>query len=219
MGYHQSLVNERSRTKLAFAGPGASMYTYGDIPFGPNNDSVIFICVMFNINGEWQVMAIENGVVINEDTNTKIIVDDCFNWAITEDQAFLYMEAQFTMDARRRLSFSLHKSLFFPTRVEFVGIDIGIKSNMPAARKFELLRMWPKAVDVQAVASFIAFGMWYQEWIPYFELKVQPLRKITNSYKWDENITPTVCLGSTNNLHGALFSLLKNASDQNKLVE
>ena len=100
------------------------------------------------------------------------------------------MEAQFTVAAHRRLSFSLPKSLFFPDRVEFVGIDIGIEYNMPAASKFELLRTWPKAVDVRAVASFIAFGMWYQKWIPYFEIKVQPLREITNSYEWDDKITP-----------------------------
>ena len=61
---------------------------------------------------------------------------------------------------------------------------------MPAASKFELLRTWPKAVDVRAVASFIAFGMWYQKWIPYFQVKVQPLREITNSYEWDDKITP-----------------------------
>ena len=52
---------------------------------------------MFNINGKWQVLAIDNGVTIDDNTNTKIIVDDCFNWAISEDQAILYMEAQFTV--------------------------------------------------------------------------------------------------------------------------
>ena len=118
------------------------------MPFGPVNGPVIFISMMFNINDKWQMLAIKNGVIIDDDTNTKIIVDDCFNWAISKDQAFLYMEAQFTVAAHRRLSFSLPKSLFFPNCVEFVGIDIGIGFNMPAASKFKLLRTWPKAVDV-----------------------------------------------------------------------
>ena len=159
MGYHQVRVNKRLRPKLAFAGPGASMYTYGVMPFGPVNGPVIFIRMMFNINGKWQVMAINNGVTIDYDTNTKIIVDDCFNWAISEDQAILYMEAQFTVAALRRLYFSLPKSLFFPDRLEFVGINIIIEYNMPAASKFELLHTWPKALEVRAAASFIAFGM------------------------------------------------------------
>ena len=131
-----------------------------------------------------------NGVTIDDDTNTKIIVDDCFNWAISEDQAILYMEAQFTVATLCRLYFSLPKSLFFPDRVEFVGIYIGIEFNMPVVSKFELLCTWPKAVDVQAVASFIFFGMWYQKWIPYFEVKVQPLRENTNTNEWDDKITP-----------------------------
>ena len=100
------------------------------------------------------------------------------------------MEAQFTVAVLCRLSFSLPKSLSFPDRVEFVGIDIGVEYNMPAASKFELLRTWPKAVDVRAIDSFVALGMWYQKWITYFEVKVQPLREITNSYEWDNNITP-----------------------------
>ena len=106
-------------------------------------------------------MAIGNGMIISEDTNTKIIVNDCSNWAISEDQVFLYMETQLTSVARRRLSFSLPKSLFFPTRVKFVGIDINIDSNIPAASKFAPMCTWPKVVDVQSVASFVAFCMWY----------------------------------------------------------
>ena len=57
MGYHQVCVNKRLRPRLVFAGPGASMYTYGVMPFGPVNGPVIFIRMMFNINREWQVMS------------------------------------------------------------------------------------------------------------------------------------------------------------------
>ena len=32
--------------------------------------------------------------------------------------------------------------------------------------------------------------MWYQKWIPYFEVKVQPLREITNTNEWDGKIVP-----------------------------
>ena len=78
-------------------------------------------------------------LLIDDNTNTKIIVDNCFNWAISEDQEILYMEAQFTVATLRHLSFSLPRSLFFPDHVEFVGTDICIKFNMTAASKFELL--------------------------------------------------------------------------------
>ena len=101
MRYPEICVNERSRPTLAFAWPGASLYTYGVMPVGPVNGLVIFTRMMFNINGEWLVMPIDNGVTIDDDTNTNIIVDDCFNWAILKDQAILYMEAQFTLPRSR----------------------------------------------------------------------------------------------------------------------
>ena len=116
------------------------MYTYGVMPFGPVNGPVIFIRMMFNINGEWQVMAIDNSVTIDDNTNTKILVDNCFNWAISEDKGVLYMKAQFTVASLLRLSFSLPESLFFPDCVEIFGINIGIRLNMPAVSRFELLR-------------------------------------------------------------------------------
>ena len=58
------------------------------------------------------------------------------------------MEAKFTGVALSRCSFSLPKSLVLPDCVESVAIDIGIRFNMAAAGKFELLRIWPKTVDV-----------------------------------------------------------------------
>ena len=113
MGYHQVEVNEQSRPKLAFAGPNARLYTYRVMPFGPVNGPTIFINMMLDINQEWQLLAIRNGAYIDEDTNTKLIVDDTFNHAKGTDNAFIYMESQLYVAARRRLSISLPKSLFF----------------------------------------------------------------------------------------------------------
>ena len=141
LGYHQVLVNKRLRPKLAFARSRASMmYTYDVLPLSPLNGPVISIHMMFNINGDRQLMAIDNSVSINDNTNTTITVEDYFNWTISKDQEILYMETQFTVAARRHLSFSLPKSLFFPSRVKFVGINTGTEFNMPAASKFEILR-------------------------------------------------------------------------------
>ena len=175
---------------LLFAGPGASMYTYGAMPFGPVNGLEIFISMMFDINTEWQDLAVKNSATINEDTNSKLIVDDVFSHAINEDSAFKYIESQFIIAGILRLSFSLPKCRFFVERLDFVGTDIRIMYNIPSKSKFELLKTWPKAVDVRAGASFVAFGMWHSKWIPYFEVKVQPLRTITNTNKWDTKITP-----------------------------
>ena len=108
------------------------------------------------------------GVVINEDTNTNIIVDHLLNNAITEDAEFEYMLCQLKVTALRGLYFRLPVSSFFPKRVELVGIDIGIKHNMPAKIKHELLKAWPKTRYIRVMTAFIACGMFYQKWIQYY---------------------------------------------------
>lgn len=192
MGYHQVQVNVRSRPKLAFAGPDATLYTYCVMPFGPVNGPEMFIRMICDINREWQTLAAGRGVVFDEDTNTRIIVDDLFNHSKNKDTTFTYMSAQLEIAARRRLSFILSKSHLFMQRVKFVGLDIGTEYNMPAKSRRELLKTCPKAQDVQAVASFVAFGMFYSKWIPHFELKMQPLRDIATKYEWDDPITTEI---------------------------
>ena len=81
-------MSGHAHPKLAFDGHGASIYTYVVIPSGPVNGPVISSWMVFNINREWQVMAVNNCVVINVDTNTKTIVSNCFNWAISKNEIF-----------------------------------------------------------------------------------------------------------------------------------
>ena len=135
------------------------MYTYRVLPFGPVDSPFIFITMMLDLNGKWQALAIERGIKIGKDNNTKLIVDDLFNFCLTEEIAFVYMECIFEIAARRRLSFSLPKSSFFPTRITFVGVDIGQYHNYPNKNKHELLRTWPFPAYVRAVTAFLAFGI------------------------------------------------------------
>ena len=65
-------------------------------------------------------MAIDNDVIISEDTMTKSIGDMFFKWAILEARAFLYMVAEVTSANQRRLYISLPKSFIFHTRVELL---------------------------------------------------------------------------------------------------
>lgn len=94
MSYHQMIANKCSHCKLAFAGSNTTLYTYSVIPFSPVNGPSIFMPTNFDLNSEWQAMARDLKVRINEDTNSKIIVDKFFTHAKTWDHAFAYMECQ-----------------------------------------------------------------------------------------------------------------------------
>ncbi len=79
IGYHQLAVALASQEKLAFQGPNAIKWTYTVMPFSPTNRPVTFITFIHDINSQWKAMAQQKGLIIDDDTNTKIIVNDIFS--------------------------------------------------------------------------------------------------------------------------------------------
>ena len=67
---------------------------------------------------------------------------------------------------------------FFPKWLEFVGIDVLPDGNRPAMSKHELIQHWPIPEFVRDVASFVGFLQFYSKFIPNFEIRVEPLRRI-----------------------------------------
>ena len=177
-GYHQIGVSQCSQDKFAFAGPDATKWTYNVMPFGPVNGPPTFIAFIHDIDSTWKDLARENGIVIDDDTNTTIIVDDIFSYAKTMVIALLYMECQLRIAQSQNLSLSLKKSFIFPKQVEFVGVDVCQDGSRPAMSKHQLLVHWPTPVIVRDVAKFVGFLQFYSRFIPNFEVRILPLRKI-----------------------------------------
>ena len=94
MGYHQLAIALASQEKLAFQGPNAIKWTYTVMPFGPTNRPAMFIYFIHDVDSQRKVLAQQSGLVIDDDTNTKIIVDDIFSWSDFLEKALLYMECQ-----------------------------------------------------------------------------------------------------------------------------
>ncbi len=170
MGYHQLAVALASQEKLAFRGPDAMKWTYQVMPFGPTNGPATFINFIHDVNSQWKVLAEKSGLVINDDTNTKIIVDDIFSWAKTINNKLLYIECQLRMCQSYQVSLSLHKSHIFPKRFEFVGINVYSDSTCPAMSKHQLLKHWPQPEIIRDVAKLVDFAQFHSTFIPWFEL-------------------------------------------------
>jgi hypothetical protein len=113
MGYHQLAVALASQEKLAFQGPNAIKWTYTIMPFGPTNGLATFINFIHDVDSQWKALAQQSGLVINDNTNTKIIVDDIFSWSDLLEKALLYMECQLHVCQAYQLSLSLCKSWIF----------------------------------------------------------------------------------------------------------
>ena len=127
------------------------------MPFGPTNGPATFINFIYDVDSQWKALAESIGIRINDDTNTRIIVDDIVSHAPDVDKSLMYMECQLQVCRAYRLSLSLKKSFIFPKRFEFVGNDVSADGNRPAQSKHELLSTWPKPEIVRDVAKFIGF--------------------------------------------------------------
>ena len=114
-------------------------------------------------------MAKDLGIAIDNDTNTRIIIDDIVSWAKLLELALRYMECQLKVCQAYRLSLILRKSHIFPSRFEFVGIDVCADGNRPAQSKHTLLETWPAPETVRDVAKFIGFAQFYSRFIHNFE--------------------------------------------------
>ena len=128
-GYHQIRVAKSSQAKLAFAGPDAIKWTFKVMPFGPVNGPPIFIRMAHDIDSTWKALAAKIGIKIDDDTNTRLIVDGILSWAKDFWTGLRYLECQLQVAQSQNLSLLLKKSHFMPKRLEFVGVDVSRDGN------------------------------------------------------------------------------------------
>jgi hypothetical protein len=209
MGYHQLAVALASQEKLAFQGPNAIKWTYTVMPFGPMNRSATLINFIHDVDSQWKVLAQQSGLVIDDDTNTKIIVDNIFSWSDFLEKALLYMECQLCICQAYQLSLSLCKSRIFSKRFEFVGIDVCPDGNCPAMSKHQLLEHWPQPVFIQDIAKIVRFAQFYGKFIPQFELQIAPLHDLITKLEYTKPVVPhwtTAAQDSFDNIKLAILS-------------
>ena len=189
-GYHQLAVAQSSQEKLAFQGTDAIKWTYTVMPFGPTNGPATFINFIHDVDSQWKALATSHGISIDEQTNTRIIVDDILSHGRDLDTSLLYMRCQLRVCLAYRLSLSLRKSFIFPKRFEFVGNDVCPDGNRPAQSKHQLLTTWPQPEQVRDIAKFIGFVQFYSRFIHHFELRVTPLRELVTNNDYSDPVGP-----------------------------
>ena len=76
MGFYQLAVALASQEKLAFQGVDGIKWTYTVMPIGPTNGPETVITFIHDLDSVWKEHARSNGIPIDDDTNTKIIIND-----------------------------------------------------------------------------------------------------------------------------------------------
>ena len=160
------------------------------MPFGPTNGPATFISMIYDLDSQWKALATSVGIIVGDETDTRIIVNDITSHGPTIDTSLLYMECQLRVCRANRLSLSLHKSHIFPRRFELVGNDLSPDGNRPAQTKHQLLQSWPHPEIVRDIAKFIGFAQFYSAYIHHFELRIAPLREITIKLEYTDPLGP-----------------------------
>jgi hypothetical protein len=135
-------------------------------------------------------MAQQKGLIINDDTNTKIIVNDIFSQAKSLSMALIYIKCQHRVCQAYQLSLSLQKSHIFPKRFKFVGIDVCSDKNCPPMSKHQLLEHRPQPETVHDVPKIIRFAQFYSKFILQFELWIAPLCNLTKKLEYTNPVFP-----------------------------
>jgi hypothetical protein len=183
-GYHQLAVTLVSQEKLAFQGPDAIKWMCTGMPVGPTNGPAMFVNFIYDADSQWKALVCTLSIDIDDDTNTRIIINDIVNHGKDPPTSLGYMEYQLIVCLAYRLSLSLKKSFIFPKRFEFVGNDVCPKGKRPAQSKHQLVEPWPIPEIMCDVAKFIGFAQFYSKYIHYFELRVTPLQELTIKHKY-----------------------------------
>ena len=129
-------------------------------------------------DGTWKELASSEGITIDENTNSRIIVDGIFSWATSLDLALKYLICQLKICQSQNLSLNLKKCTFFPKRVEFVGTDVCVDGNHPAMSKFGLINSWPTPTIIRDIANFIGLSQFYCEYIPHYKSRIKRMQEI-----------------------------------------
>jgi hypothetical protein len=177
-GYHQIRLSAASIEKTAFYAPRGRKYVWLVMPFGLRNCPPIFLGMMHDLRELWTQLCDEEGVPSSADEGSTIIMDDTFLFSASEDNSFILVRCVCIIARKYNLTWKLSKSRWFPEKVEFVGVDVSVKGNSPAASKNERLRTWKTPTNPREIMAFIGFAIFYNRWIPYFEIKIQPLRRL-----------------------------------------
>ena len=83
-----------------------------------------------------------------------------------------------------RVIFKLSKCEFLSDCVEYVGHDLLRDGNSPASSKFDLTNNWKLPPTGQILFTFVGLISVYNNFLPYHEVRIKPLRHLLRQYYW-----------------------------------
>ena len=168
----------------------------------------VYCSVMDKVKTEWNELFVERHSnkwdlasvvrIANNDLRTsadsEVIVDDLFLHSSDSDCLLAYFTCVLATCQKYCITVNLKKCRFFPEQAEFVGIDITGQGNQPASSKFKAFRELGELVptSIGQIRKIIGFIGFYQEWLPFYEVRVDKWRTYIATADDDENTIKTL---------------------------
>ena len=192
-GFWQMLLEKLSRPKLAFFTPnGKKRWTV--MPMGALNSSSIFVAMAADLQKTWNALATSRNIDtskartalkgqntpinIHDTYGSEVIVDDMLFYAEDLDTLLAYFDCALEVLLHHRVTIKLKKCKFLHPILEFVGVDIKPNGNSPARSKFPAFEKLPAPETWADLRILIGMFGFYQEFIPLFQTRIAPWRKL-----------------------------------------
>jgi hypothetical protein len=185
-GYWQVKLDKMSQEKTAFYVPDGKKH-WKVMPMGATNAHPFFVAMAERMRFEWNQLAKTRGIKLcsttmsrrgKDDPDAKTIVDDVLLYAYSAETLLEYFEMVLVVLQHYRVTVKLRKCRFIQTIAEFVGMDILSHDNTPAKSKDEAFQKMTYSISFTDLRGFIGFLGFYQEFIPLYEVRIDPFRRL-----------------------------------------
>ena len=173
-GYWQIPVHKDSKAKLAFFGVDEKL-TFAVMPMGALNAAPVFAAMMEVLQNQWQELATRKKIT---GAGSKVIIDDVILHGVAVEPLLQFFDCVLTILLQYRATVKLKKCRFLTQREEFVGRDILPEGNALAKSKNDAFRNLGRPNSYHDLRSLIGMIGFYSNWIPFFELRILPWRRL-----------------------------------------
>ena len=162
-GFHNILLEKKSREKTAFTVPGRGLFQLKKMPFGLTNAPATFQRMIDSLIGP----EMEPRVFVYMDDI--IIVTESFE----EHLKWLSKVVKKIKDTN--LNLNLKKCEFCCSQVKYLGYLVNENGLLVDPDKVSLILEYPTPRNVKELRRFLGMASWYRRFIPNFSSVVAPL--------------------------------------------
>ena len=111
--------------------------------FWPVNAPTVYITLMLHLRSMWTCHAHAHPALTSAFYGSSQIVDDTLLWSNSIPDLLLFLDIILSICLDFHILLKLKKYTTLDPRLEFVGVNMSLDGQLPAASKYSLTQQWP----------------------------------------------------------------------------